>query len=144
MEKNENTLISSKQKKAVSVVAKLLSAMHREIKELNELKNLENNLEIIQKKTERISKICIVLQNSLDLKHGGEVASNLNHLYQHIRFSVARVTDDNDFSYLKSAEKVTAEITMVGQKFQLQPLKNSYNFLAIFWVFNHNFSCLED
>ena len=85
--------------------------MHREIKELNELKNLENNLEIIQKKTERISKICIVLQNSLDLKHGGEVASNLNHLYQHIRFSVARVTDDNDFSYLKSAEKVTAEIT---------------------------------
>ena len=111
MEKNENTLISSKQKKAVSVVAKLLSAMHREIKELNELKDLENNLEIIQKKTERISKICIVLQNSLDLKHGGEVASNLNHLYQHIRFSVARVTDDNDFSYLKSAEKVTAEIT---------------------------------
>ena len=111
MEKNENTLISSKQKKAVSVVAKLLSAMHREIKELNELKDLENNLEMIQKKTVRISKICIVLQNSLDLKYGGEVASNLNHLYQHIRFSVARVTDDNDFSYLKSAEKVTAEIT---------------------------------
>ena len=111
MEKNENTLISSKQKKAVSVVAKLLSAMHREIKELNELKNLENNLEIIQKKTERISKIRIVLQNSLDLEKGGEVATNLNHLYQHIRFSVARVTDDNDFSYLKSAEKVTAEIT---------------------------------
>ena len=111
MEKNENTLISSKQKKAVSVVAKLLSAMHREIKELNELKNLESNLEIIQKKTERISKICIVLQNSLDLKHGGEVASNLNHLYQHIRFSVARVIDENDFSFLKSAEQVTAELT---------------------------------
>ena len=111
MEKNENTIISSKQKRAVSVVAKLLSAMHREIKELNELKDLENNLEMVQKKTERISKICIVLENSLDLKHGGEVASNLNHLYQHIRFSVARVADDNDFSYLKSAEKVTAEIT---------------------------------
>ncbi len=111
MEKNENTIISSKQKRAVSVVAKLLSAMHREIKELNELKDLENNLEMVQKKTERISKICIVLENSLDLKHGGEVASNLNHLYQHIRFSVARVADDNDFSYLKSAERVTAEIT---------------------------------
>jgi len=111
MEKNENTLISSKQKKAVKVVEKLLSAMHNEIKELNELKDIESNLETIQKKTERISKICIVLQNSLDLKHGGEVASNLNHLYQHIRFSVARVTDDNDFSYLKSAENVTAELT---------------------------------
>ena len=111
MEKNENTLISSKQKKAVKVVEKLLTAMHHDIKELNKIENIENNLETIQKKAVRISKICIVLQNSLDLKHGGEVASNLKHLYQHIRFSVARVTDDNDFSYLKSAEKVTAELT---------------------------------
>ncbi len=111
MEKNENTLISGKQKKAVKVVEKLLSAMHHEIKELNKIENIENNLETIQEKAVRISKICILLQNSLDLKHGGEVASNLNHLYQHIRFSVARVTDDKDFSYLKSAEKVTAELT---------------------------------
>ena len=111
MEKNENTLISSKQKKAVKVVEKLLTAMHHDIKELNKIENIEDNLETIQKKVVRISKICIVLQNSLDLKHGGEVASNLNHLYQHIRFSVARVTDDKDFSYLKSAEKVTAELT---------------------------------
>ena len=111
MEKNENTLVSSKQKKAVKVVEQLLAAMHKDIKELNELKDIENNLETIKKKTVTISKICVVLQNSLDLERGGEVASNLNHLYQHIRFSVARVTDDNDFSYLKSAEKVTAEIT---------------------------------
>ena len=111
MEKNENTLISSKQKKAVKVVEKLLTAMHHDIKELNKIDDIEDNLETIQKKAVRISKICIVLQNSLDLEYGGEVASNLNHLYQHIRFSVARVTDDNDFSYLKSAEKVTAELT---------------------------------
>ena len=111
MEKNENTLISGKQKKAVKVVEKLLSAMHHDIKELNKIEDIEDNLETIQKKAVRISKICIVLQNSLDLKHGGEVASNLNHLYQHIRFSVARVTDDKDFSYLKSAERVTAELT---------------------------------
>ncbi len=110
MEKNENTLISGKQKKAVKVVEKLLTAMHHDIKELNEIEDMEHNLETIQKKAVRISKICIVLQNSLDLEHGGEVASNLNHLYQHIRFSVARVTDDKDFSYLKSAEKVTAEL----------------------------------
>ena len=111
MEKNENNIITNKQKKAVKAVEKLLAAMHNEIKELNELKDIENNLETIKKKTVTISKICIVLQNSLDLKHGGEVASNLNHLYQHIRFSVARATDDKDFSYLKSAEKVTAELT---------------------------------
>ena len=110
MEKNENTLISSKQKKAVKVVEKLLTAMHHDIKDLNKIEDIEDNLETIRKKAVRISKICIVLQNSLDLKHGGEVASNLNHLYQHIRFSVARVTDDKDFSYLKSAEKVTAEL----------------------------------
>ena len=111
MEKNENTLVSSKQKKAVKVVEKLLAAMHKDIKELNELKDIENNLETIKEKTVRISKICIALQSSLDLKQGGQVASNLNHLYQHIRFSVARVTDDNDFSYLQSAQKVTAELT---------------------------------
>ncbi len=111
MEKNENTLISSKQKKAVKVVEKLLTAMHHDIKDLNKIEDIEDNLETIQKKAVRISKICIVLQNSLDLKHGGEVASNLNHLYQHTRFSVARVTDDKDFSYLKSAERVTAELT---------------------------------
>ena len=111
MEKNENTMISSKQKKAIKVVEKLLATMHKEIKELNELKDIGKNLETIKKKTAIISKICIVLQNSLDLEYGGEVASNLNHLYQHIRFSVARVTDDNDFSYLQSAQKVTAELT---------------------------------
>ena len=111
MEKNENTIITNKQKKAVKAVEKLLAAMHNEIAELNALKDIENNLETIKEKTVKISKICVVLQNSLDLEHGGEVASNLNHLYQHIRFSVARVTDDNDFSYLKSAEKVTAELT---------------------------------
>ena len=111
MEKNENNIISNKQKKAVKAVEKLLAAMHNEIKELNELKDIENNLETIKKKSVTISKICVVLQNSLDLEHGGEVASNLNHLYQHIRFSVARVTVDNDFSYLLSAQKVTAELT---------------------------------
>ena len=111
MEKNENTIITNKQKKAVKAVEKLLAAMHNEIKELNALKDIENNLETIKDKTVKISKICVVLQNSLDLERGGEVASNLNHLYQHIRFSVARVTDDNDFSYLQSAQKVTAELT---------------------------------
>ena len=37
-------------------------------------------------------------------------AKNLDHLYTHIRYAVGRVIDDKDFSYLNSAEKVTAEI----------------------------------
>ena len=65
MEKNENTLISSKQKKAVKIVEKLLSAMHSEIKELNELKDIENNFKIIEKKTVRRSKICIAFSSNI-------------------------------------------------------------------------------
>ena len=49
MEKNENTLVSSKQKKAVKVVEQLLAAMHKDIKELNELKDIE----IILKQSKR-------------------------------------------------------------------------------------------
>ena len=41
MEKNENTLISGKQKKAVRVVEKLLTAMHHDIKELNKIEDIE-------------------------------------------------------------------------------------------------------
>ena len=63
-EKMENIgIITNKQKKAVKAVEKLLAAMHNEIKELNELKDIENNLETIKKKTVTISKICVVLQN---------------------------------------------------------------------------------
>ena len=112
MEKNENqnNLVSKKQKKIVAVIEKLLLEMHKDIQELIKSQNLESNVEKIKEKSTRISKICIVLQNSLDLEKGGEVATNLNHLYQHIRYAVSRVIDDNDFTYLKSAEKVTAEI----------------------------------
>ena len=52
---------------------------------------------------------------------------NLDHLYKHF-FAVARVMDHNDYSYLTSAEKVTAEINKGWEKFH-QPL--SFNiFLA--------------
>ena len=70
----------------------------------------------VEEKAIRISKIAIALQKSLDLKNGGDVASNLDHLYKHIRFAVARVMDHNDYSYLTSAEKVTAEINKGWEK----------------------------
>ena len=107
---NQNNLVSKKQKNIIAVIEKLLLEMHKDIQELIKFQDLEKNVDKIKEKSTRISKICVVLQNSLDLEKGGEVATNLNHLYQHIRFAVSRVIDDNDFTYLKSAEKVTAEI----------------------------------
>ena len=107
---NQNNLVSKKQKNIIAVIEKLLVEMHKDIQELIKFQDLEKNVDKIKEKSTRISKICVVLQNSLDLEKGGEVATNLNHLYQHIRFAVSRVIDDNDFTYLKSAEKVTAEI----------------------------------
>tara|TARA_B100000131_G_C17728164_1_gene455698 strand:+ start:184 stop:561 length:378 start_codon:yes stop_codon:yes gene_type:complete len=107
---NQNNLVSKKQKNIIAVIEKLLVEMHKDIQELIKFQDLEKNVDKIKEKSTRISKICVVLQNSLDLEKGGEVATNLNHLYQHIRFAVSRVIDDNDFTYLKSAELVTAEI----------------------------------
>ena len=66
--------------------------------------NLGVSAQKIKTKSVRISKIAIALQKSLDIEGGGG-ASNLDHLYKHIRFAVARVIDENDFSYLNSAEK---------------------------------------
>ena len=78
--------------------------------------NLKVGSKKVEEKSIRISKIAIALQKSLDLKNGGDVASNLDHLYKHIRFAVARVMDHNDYSYLTSAEKVTAEINKGWEK----------------------------
>ena len=110
MQKMENQIINEKQKQAIQVIKKLLDEMHKNIQELIEFEKVEDCVEKIKSKSIRISKIAIVLQNTLDREKGGEVATNLDHLYKHIRFAVQRVMDDNDFSYLNSAEKVTSEI----------------------------------
>ena len=70
MEKNENTLISSKQKKAVKIVEKLLSAMHSEIKELNELK------EAISKKD--LKEVADALTDILYVAYGAGHAFGIN------------------------------------------------------------------
>ncbi len=116
MEKNENKILTKHQKSGIEVIQKLLNEMHKDIKELMELQNLDVGADKIKDKSIRISKIAIALQKSLDTENGGEVAANLNHLYKHIRFAVGRVMDDNDYSYLTSAEKVTAEINKGWEK----------------------------
>ena len=114
--KEENKLITDKQKRAVLIIKELLNEMNKDIKELMNFETLKVGAEKIEAKTIRISKIAIALQKSLDLENGGTVASNLDHLYKHIRFAVARVKDHNDYSYLSSAEKVTSEINKGWEK----------------------------
>ena len=109
-------LITDKQKRAVLIIKELLNEMHKDINELMDFENLKIGSEKVEKKAIRISKIAIALQKSLDLKNGGTVATNLDHLYKHVRFAVARVMDHNDYSYLTSAEKVTAEINKGWEK----------------------------
>ena len=116
MQKMENQIINEKQKQAIQVIKKLLDEMHKNIQELIEFEKVEDCAEKIKSKSIRISKIAIVLQKTLDREKGGEVATNLDHLYKHIRFAVQRVMDDNDFSYLNSAEKVTSEINKGWEK----------------------------
>ena len=109
-------IITDKQKRGVLIIKELLNEMHKDINELMNFENLKVGSEKIEEKAIRISKIAIALQKSLDLKNGGTVATNLDHLYKHIRFAVARVMDHNDYSYLTSAEKVTAEINKGWEK----------------------------
>ena len=109
-------IITDKQKRAVLIIKELLNEMHKDINELMNFENLKVKSEKIEEKAIRISKIAIALQKSLDLKNGGTVAANLDHLYKHVRFAVARVMDHNDYSYLTSAEKVTAEINKGWEK----------------------------
>ena len=75
----------------------------------------------IIKSVARVNKIALTLQKTLDLEKGGEIAKNLDHLYQHIRYAVIRVHDDHDFTFLQSAEKVTASINEGWSKMSLAP-----------------------
>ncbi len=105
-----DNIITKNQQRAIKIIKALLNEMHNDIKLLMDMENQEKGAKSIEEKSVRITKICIALQSSLDIQNGGVVAKNLDHLYKHIRFSVGRVMDSHDFSYLGSAEKVTAEI----------------------------------
>jgi flagellar protein FliS len=93
--------------------------MHKDIKDLMGYENLEKKHKNIIKSVARVNKIALTLQKTLDLEKGGEIAKNLDHLYQHIRYAVIRVHDDHDFTFLQSAEKVTASINEGWSKMSL-------------------------
>ena len=114
-----NGPISKSSVEGIKIVEKLLKTMHKDIKSLMKGEIFEKGDVRIVKIVERINNIALSLQKTLDLKNGGEIAQNLDHLYKHIRFAVIRVWEDHDFSYLKSAEKVTATINEGWAKMSL-------------------------
>ncbi len=114
-----NNSISRASIEGIKIVEKLLKTMHKDIKSLMKCEVFEKGDTRIGKIVERINNIALSLQKTLDLKKGGEIAQNLDHLYKHIRFAVIRVWEDHDFSYLKSAEKVTATINEGWSKMSL-------------------------
>ena len=118
--KNEiNNIIPKTSVEGIKIVEKLLKQIHEDIKILIECENLEKGHSKILKSVGRVNKIALTLQKTLDLENGGEIAKNLDHLYQHIRYAVIRVNDDHDFTFLNSAEKVTASINEGWSKMSL-------------------------
>ena len=111
-----DSVVNEKAQKSIKIIEKLLKEMHKDIRELIDLENLDKGTEDIKKKSMRITKICVALQSTLDHENGGIVAHHLDHLYKHIRYAVHRVRDEHDFTFLQSAEKVTAEINEGWQK----------------------------
>lgn len=103
-------ILTKSAQKSLSIIEKLLKAMHEDIVELKTFKDLEKGSAKIAEKSERINKIAVALQNSLDKEKGGQIAENLDHLYKHVRFAAIRALENHDFTYLESAEKVTREI----------------------------------
>ena len=118
--KNEiENVIPKSSVEGIRIVEKLLKQMHKDIKDLMGYENLEKKHKNIIKSVGRVNKIALTLQKTLDLEKGGEIAKNLDHLYQHIRYAVIRVHDDHDFTFLQSAEKVTASINEGWSKMSL-------------------------
>ena len=118
--KNEiENVIPKSSVEGIKIVEKLLKQMHKDIKDLMGYENLEKKHKNIIKSVGRVNKIALTLQKTLDLEKGGEIAKNLDHLYQHIRYAVIRVHDDHDFTFLQSAEKVTASINEGWSKMSL-------------------------
>ena len=118
--KNEiENVIPKSSVEGIKIVEKLLKQMHKDIKDLMGYENLEKKHKNIIKSVGRVNKIALSLQKTLDLEKGGEIARNLDHLYQHIRYAVIRVHDDHDFTFLQGAEKVTASINEGWSKMSL-------------------------
>ena len=76
-----DNILSKNAQKSIKLIEKLLKDMHKTIKELMDLENLDKGAKVIEEKSIRVAKIAIVLQNCLDHENGGQVyldGANMN------------------------------------------------------------------
>ena len=95
---------------------------HKIIEEiLKDLKNnlsllahcLQNNDTISRAKTDSFSKsltAIYILQSSLDFNEGGEIAENLNKIYEFCRTTIIKSFSKKDFEAIKKLEPLINEI----------------------------------
>ena len=95
---------------------------HKIIEEiLKDLKNnlsllahcLQNNDTISRAKSDSFSKsltAIYILQSSLDFKQGGEIAENLNKIYEFCRTTIIKSFSKKDFEAIKKLEPLINEI----------------------------------
>lgn len=111
MEKDKDLkeyIVDPKAKNHIKLVEAILKRIEGYLKKINQRDNFTD--EKLIELCENVSKLSSFLESTLDMEKGGKLSINLLKLYQHIRYCVQRVIDENDFSYIESAEKVIKEI----------------------------------
>ena len=95
---------------------------HKIIEEI--LKNLKNNLSLLAhclENNDTISRVksdsfsksltaIYILQSSLDFNQGGEIAENLNKIYEFCRTTIIKSFSKKDFEAIKKLEPLISEI----------------------------------
>ena len=103
-------IVTSKSLESIKVVEKLLKKLQENLVFLAKLKSIEKENIKHEKLCVEVLEVAHFLENTLDFAQGGEIAKNLQALYQHVRFAVLRAKNEDDISFLKSAESVVKEI----------------------------------
>ena len=88
LQKYKNSNISQKieTNEPYEIINELLAGLNDNLKEsLNFLD--KSNVNLAKEKAKKAQSIAYALQNCLDIKHGGDIANNLNYLYRHIRYA---------------------------------------------------------
>lgn len=82
----------------------------------------------IAKKGEHISKAISIIEGlkiGLDHKNGGEIAENLDRLYDYIQHILLKANLNNDVELLNQANKLLSEIHLAWQEIKLEPAEVS-------------------
>ena len=101
------------QKKEVAdpreIIHELLTHLNQNLSEA--IKNIDKGkIDDAKQKARKAESIAHALQNCLNMRDGGEIATNLNFLYRHIRFATKNLLEKEKTELLTSAHYVSNEI----------------------------------